>query len=148
MLSPGWAATTSAATSSCDADVQDLDGSFVAPPVDSHIHLTATGTLSGLTCGPRPHARSLRMIADYAADHRRWVGWDESGRRMLAQRTADLDAVLGDCPAYPPGSTDPRWSLRLRWLSPSWRRQIRLHRAQRPPTGDAHHLARAAARCS
>lgn len=37
-----------------DADVQDLDGRFVAPGfVDSHIHLTATGLmLSGLDLRP------------------------------------------------------------------------------------------------
>lgn len=91
-----------------DADVQDLDGRFVAPGfVDSHIHLTATGLmLSGLDLRPATsRAQCLRMVADYAADHPGqplWGhGWDESAwPENAAPSTADLDAVLGDCPAY------------------------------------------------
>ncbi|WP_253875621.1 amidohydrolase family protein, partial [Mycobacterium asiaticum] len=68
-----------------DADVQDLDGAFVAPGfVDSHIHLSATGlAISGLDlrpAGSRQHF--LRLLTDYAKAHPGqpiWGhGWDES----------------------------------------------------------------------
>lgn len=116
-----------------DADVQDLDGRFVAPGfVDSHIHLTATGLmLSGLDLRPATsRAQCLRMVADYAADHPGqplWGhGWDESAwPENAAPSTADLDAVLGDVPPTWPGSTrTPRWSPPdCGGWSPSWRRQ-------------------------
>src|SRR6202040_129173 len=67
------------------AEVEDLDGGFVAPGfVDSHIHLTATGlTLSGLDLRPATSkAQCIQMVADYAAAHPGqpvWgQGWDES----------------------------------------------------------------------
>lgn len=74
-----------------DADVQDLDGRFVAPGfVDSHIHLTATGLmLSGLDCGPRPHARSAYGWSPTMRPTIRvsrcgvTVGMSRPGRRML-----------------------------------------------------------------
>lgn len=74
-----------------DADVQDLDGRFVAPGfVDSHIHLTATGLmLSGLDLRPATsRAQCLRMVADYAPTIRVsrcgvTVGMSRPGRRML-----------------------------------------------------------------
>ena len=68
-----------------DAEVQDLDGAFVAPGfVDSHIHLSATGlTLSGLDLrAAASRAQCIQMVADYAAAHPDqpvWGhGWDES----------------------------------------------------------------------
>lgn len=138
-----------------DADVQDLDGRFVAPGfVDSHIHLTATGLmLSGLDLRPAPsRAQCLRMVADYAADHPGqplWGhGWDESAwPENAAPSTADLDAVLGDCPAYLAriDSHSALVSSGLRRLVPELAAATG-YTAQRPLTGDAHHLARAAAR--
>ncbi|WP_254658371.1 amidohydrolase family protein, partial [Mycobacterium avium] len=91
-----------------DADVEDLDGGFVTPGfVDSHIHLTATGlTLCGLDLRPaRSRAHCLQLIADHAAAHPGrpvWGhGWDEtSWPERTPPSTADLDAVLGDRPAY------------------------------------------------
>src|SRR3984885_11741228 len=91
------------------ADVEDLDGGFVAPGfVDSHIHLTATGlTLCGLDLRPaRSRAQCMQMVADYAAAHPGqpvWGhGWDEASwpDANTAPSTGDLDAVLGDRPAY------------------------------------------------
>ncbi|WP_052662411.1 amidohydrolase, partial [Mycobacterium tuberculosis] len=138
-----------------DADVQDLDGRFVAPGfVDSHIHLTATGLmLSGLDLRPATsRAQCLRMVADYAADHPGqplWGhGWDESAwPENAAPSTADLDAVLGDCPAYLAriDSHSALVSSGLRRLVPELAAATG-YTAQRPLTGDAHHLARAAAR--
>ena len=91
-----------------DADVVDLDGGFVAPAfVDSHIHLTATGlTLTGLDLrASTSRSHCLQLVADYAAAHPDqplWGhGWDESSwPENAAPTTADLDAVLGDRPAY------------------------------------------------
>ena len=90
------------------AEVVDLDGGFVAPAfVDSHVHLTATGLDAHRSRPARrdiaPHC--LRLIADYAAAHPGepiWGhGWDESSwPENTAPTTADLDAVLGDRPAY------------------------------------------------
>lgn len=95
--------------------------------MDSHIHLTATGlTLTGLDLRPatsRQHC--LRMIADYAGAH---VGqpvwghrWDEScWPENDAPSTGDLDAVLGDRPAYL-ARVDVQSALAstgLRWLVP------------------------------
>ncbi|MCV7103918.1 amidohydrolase family protein, partial [Mycobacterium palustre] len=90
------------------AAVEDLDGGFVAPGfVDSHVHLTATGlTISGLDLRPATsRAQCIRMVADYAAAHPGrpiWGhGWDESSWPEGAPpSTADLDAALGDRPAY------------------------------------------------
>ena len=91
-----------------DAEVVDLDGGFVAPGfVDSHIHLSATGlTVSGLDLRPATsRAHCLQLVADYAGAHPGqpvWGhGWDESGwPENTAPSTAELDAVLGDRPAY------------------------------------------------
>jgi len=88
--------------------VQDLDGAFVAPGfVDSHIHLSATGlTLSGLDLrAAASRAQCIQMVADYAAAHPDqpvWGhGWDESAwPDNTPPSTNDLDAVLGDRPAY------------------------------------------------
>src|SRR6201991_1843919 len=91
-----------------DAEVVDLEGGFVAPGfVDSHIHVTATGlTLSGLDLrSPASRGDCVRRVADYAAAHPGQAvwghGWDESSwPENSPPSTADLDAVLGDRPAY------------------------------------------------
>jgi predicted amidohydrolase YtcJ len=138
-----------------DAQIVDLDGGFVAPAfVDSHVHLTATGlTLAGLDLRT---ATSLRHCLELVGDHARinpdgpiWAhGWDESGwPERAAPSTDELDAVLGDRPAYLSRVDvhSAAASTALRRLAP------RLADAagfdpQRPLTGDAHHLVRAAAR--
>ncbi|UXA04862.1 amidohydrolase [Mycobacterium sp. SMC-2] len=138
-----------------DADPEDLDGGFVAPGfVDSHIHLTATGlTLSGLdlrAAGSR--AQCLQMVADYAAAHPGrpvWGhGWDESSwPENSPPSTADLDAVLGDRPAYL-----SRVDVHSALASSGLRRLVADLPAavgfapDRPLTADAHHLVRAVAR--
>jgi predicted amidohydrolase YtcJ len=137
------------------ADIIDLDGGFVAPAfVDSHVHLTATGlTRTGLDLRPAASRRHcLQMLADYAAEHPGrpvWGhGWDESRwPDQTAPTTADLDAVLGDRPAYL-ARIDVHSALASTGLR---RRQPELPLAagfdpDRPLTGDAHHVVRAAAR--
>jgi hypothetical protein len=138
-----------------DGDVEDLDGGFVAPGfVDSHLHLTATGlTLSGLDLRPAvSRAQCLQMVADYAVAHPGrpvWGhGWDESSWPENAPpSTDDLDAVLGDRPAYL-GRVDVHSAL----ASTALRRLVADLPAaagfapQRPLVGHAHHLTRAAAR--
>lgn len=138
-----------------DARVEDLDGCFVTPGfVDSHIHLTATGlTLSGLNLQPAAsRAQCLRMIAEHAAAHPGrpvWGhGWDESSWPENAPpSTAELDAVLGDRPAYL-----TRVDVHSALASTALRRRVADLPAaagfdpQRPLVGDAHHLVRAVAR--
>ncbi|WP_084298694.1 amidohydrolase [Mycobacterium genavense] len=139
-----------------DADVVDLEGGFVTPGfVDSHIHLTATGlTLSGLDLRETPSlGQCLRMVADYAAAHPGeaiWGhGWDESSwPENSPPSTAELDAVLGNRPAYL-ARVDVHSALAstgLRRLVPELK-AARGFTADRPLAGDAHHLVRAAA-CS
>lgn len=138
-----------------DAEIQDLEGGFVAPGfVDSHIHLSATGlSLSGLdlrSATSREHC--LKLLADHAAAHPRepvWGhGWDESAwPDNTAPTTSELDAVLGDRPAYL-ARIDVHSALAstgLRSLIPDIDRACG-YSAEQPLTGDAHHLARAAAR--
>jgi len=138
-----------------DADVEDLDGGFVAPAfVDSHIHLSATGlTISGLdlrSASSRGHC--VQMIADYAAIHPGqpvWGhGWDESAWPENAPpSTADLDAVLGDRPAYL-----TRIDVHSALASSGLRSRVHQlaatagYSAAEPLVEDAHHLARAVAR--
>jgi predicted amidohydrolase YtcJ len=138
-----------------DAELVDLDGGFVTPGfVDSHIHLTATGlTLTGLDLRASTSRRlCLQMIADYAAAHPGqpvWGhGWDESSwPENAAPSTADLDAVLGNRPAYL-----ARVDVHSALASTGLRERVPgLPSAtgfadQRPLVGDAHHLIRAAAR--
>jgi predicted amidohydrolase YtcJ len=139
-----------------DADVEDLDGGFVAPAfVDSHIHLSATGlTMSGLDLRPATsRAHCIRLVADYADAHPGqpvWGhGWDESAwPEDTAPTTADLDAVLGtDRPAYL-----ARIDVHSALASTGLRNRVgglaaaADFSAQQPLTGDAHHLARAVAR--
>jgi predicted amidohydrolase YtcJ len=136
------------------AEVVDLDGGFVAPAfVDSHVHLTATGlSMIGLDLRPATSRRHcLAMIADYAADHPGlpvWGhGWDDAGWPAGPPGTADLDAVLGERPAYL-----TRVDAHSALASTGLRRRIPAlsgaagFAAERPLSGDAHHLVRAAAR--
>ncbi|HET9565633.1 MAG TPA: amidohydrolase [Mycobacterium sp.] len=138
-----------------DAEVVDLDGAFVAPAfVDSHVHLTATGLmLAGLDLRAATSARHcLQLIAEYAQTHPDgpiWgYGWDESGwPEPTPPSTDDLDAVVGDRPAYL-----ARVDVHSAAASIALRRRTQGLQAaggfdaQRPLTADAHHLVRAAAR--
>lgn len=137
------------------AELVDLDGGFVAPGfVDSHIHLSATGlTLSGLDLRDAASlAHCLQLVADYAAAHPGqpvWGhGWDESTWPENAPpTTAELDAVLGERPAYL-ARVDVHSALAstgLRRLVPDLAAASGFA-AQRPLAGDAHHLVRAVAR--
>jgi len=137
------------------ADVEDLDGGFVAPGfVDSHVHVSATGLmLSGLDLRPAvSRSQCIQMIADYAATHPGlpvWGhGWDESSwPENSPPSTGDLDAVLGDRPAYL-ARVDVHSALAstgLRRLVPELPVAAG-YSAERPLAGDAHHLARAVAR--
>jgi predicted amidohydrolase YtcJ len=138
-----------------DADIENLGGGFVAPAfVDSHIHLSATGLIiSGLNLRPaRSRAQCVQMIADYAAAHPGqpvWGhGWDESTWPENAPpSTADLDAVLGDRPAYL-----TRIDVHSALASSGLRNRVPElaatagYSAAQPLLEDAHHLARAVAR--
>lgn len=138
-----------------DAEIEDVDGGFVAPGfVDSHIHLTATGlTLSGLDLRPAgSRAHCIQMVADYAAAHPDQLvwghGWDEtSWPENTPPSTGDLDAVLGDRPAYL-----ARVDVHSALASTGLRRLVAElpsatgFSAKRPLVGDAHHLVRAIAR--
>lgn len=141
-----------------DAEVEDLDGGFVAPGfVDSHIHLSATGlTFSGLDLRPATsQAHFLKLVADYAAAHPGqpvWGhGWDEScWPENAAPSTEELDALLGDRPAYL-ARVDVHSALAstaLRRLVPELAESPATagDTAVQPLAGDAHQLARAAAR--
>ncbi|MHA7651628.1 amidohydrolase [Mycobacterium sp. ML4] len=137
------------------ADVQDLDGAFVAPGfVDSHIHVSATGlAISGLDLrAARSREQLLTMVADYATAHPgRPVlghGWDESTwPEGSPPSTTDLDRTLGGRPAYL-----ARVDVHSALASPGLRRLIPdLSSAagfdpERPLTGDAHHRVRTTAR--
>jgi predicted amidohydrolase YtcJ len=137
------------------ADEVDLGGDFVAPGfVDSHIHLSATGlTLSGLDLRDATSlAHCVRLVAEYAAAHPGqpiWGhGWDESTwPENSPPSTADLDATLGDRPAYL-ARVDVHSALAstgLRRLVPDLASASGFA-AERPLAGDAHHLVRAVAR--
>ena len=137
------------------AEVEDLDGGFVAPGfVDSHIHLTATGlTLTGLDLRPATSkAHCVQMVADYAAARPGqpvWGhGWDESSwPENTPPSTDDLDAALGDRPAYL-----ARVDVHSALASTALRRLVAELPAaagfspDRPLVGDAHHSVRAVAR--
>jgi predicted amidohydrolase YtcJ len=138
-----------------DAQVVDLEGAFVAPGfVDSHIHLTATGlTVAGLDLRAATSLRHcLHLLADYAHAHPDgpvWGhGWDESDwPERTPPSTEDLDAVVGDRPAYL-----TRVDVHSAAASTGLRRLVPDlpgtpgYTPQRPLTADAHHLVRAAAR--
>ena len=137
------------------AEVEDLGGGFVAPGfVDSHIHVTATGLLlSGLDQRPATsRAQCIQMVAEYAAAHPGrpvWGhGWDESSwPENTPPSTGDLDAVLGERPAYL-----ARVDVHSALASSGLRRLVAELPAAAgfspdgPLVGDAHHLVRAAAR--
>jgi len=137
------------------AEVEDLGGGFVAPGfVDSHIHVTATGLLlSGLDLRPATsRAQCIQMVAEYAAAHPGrpvWGhGWDESSwPENTPPSTGDLDAFLGERPAYL-----ARVDVHSALASSGLRRLVAELPAAAgfspdgPLVGDAHHLVRAAAR--
>ncbi|MHC9294803.1 amidohydrolase [Mycobacterium sp. LTG2003] len=137
------------------ADVVDLDGGFVAPAfVDSHVHITATGlNLDGLDLRVATSLQHcLRLIGDYAAKHPDgplWGhGWDESGwPERTPPSTDDLDAVLGDRPAYL-----ARVDVHSAVATSALRRLVPEvvdaagYSPQQPLSAQAHHLVRAAAR--
>lgn len=131
-----------------DAPVTDLAGAFVAPAfVDSHVHTTATGlALIGLDLR---HATSLRhcleLLGAYARSHPDGViwghGWDESRwPERTAPSTADVDAAVGDRPAYL-----ARIDVHSAAASTALRRPAGLDGGT-PLTADAHHVVRRAAR--
>jgi predicted amidohydrolase YtcJ len=138
-----------------DAEVIDLDGGFVAPAfVDSHVHLTSTGLmLSGLDLRAATSTRHcMALVAEFQQSNPDWPiwghGWDES-RWPDAEppSTADLDAIVGDRPAYL-ARIDVHSavaSTALRRLTPGLS-AAKGFDPQRPLTADAHHLVRAAAR--
>ena len=138
-----------------DAQVVDLDGAFVAPAfVDSHVHLTATGlTLAGLDLRPATSLRHcLQLLGDYARAHPGgpiWGhGWDESGwPERRAPSTADVDAAVGDRPAYLARVDvhSAAASTALRRLAPGLA-DAHGFALQQPLTSDAHHLVRGTAR--
>jgi predicted amidohydrolase YtcJ len=137
-----------------DAEVVDLGGAFVAPAfVDSHVHVTATGlSIEGLDLrGATSIDHLLRMVADFAKRHPDgpiWAhGWDEtSWPRRVSPTTADLDAALGDRPAYL-----ARVDVHSAAASTALRRLAHVETAQgwaaqEPLTAEAHHRVRAVAR--
>jgi predicted amidohydrolase YtcJ len=138
-----------------DAVVVDLAGGFVTPAfVDSHVHVTATGLcITGLDLrSATSTAHCLALIADYTAgnpDPIIWGhGWDESGwPERRAPDTAELDAVVGDRPAYL-----ARVDVHSALASSALRRRVpELSGAGgfdewRPLSADAHHLVRSQAR--
>jgi len=136
-----------------EAERTDLAGALVAPAfVDSHVHLTATGLrMTGLDLtGASSAQHCLRMLADHVAAHPGrpvWGhGWDDTDW-PAAPATADIDAVVGGLPAYL-----SRIDVHSAAASTALRRQVPGLAAvagfdpQRPLTGQAHHLTRAAAR--
>lgn len=138
-----------------DAEIVDLDGGFVAPAfVDSHVHLTATGlSLGGLDLrGATSLAHCLGLVGEYARRHPEgpvWGhGWDESGwPERTGPSTEDLDAVLGDRPAYLARVDvhSAAATTALRRLVPTLVEATGFD-PQRPLSAEAHHLVRAAAR--
>ena len=104
-------------------------------------------------CAPATSARHcLQLIAEYAQTHPDgpiWGhGWDESSWPEAAPpSTDDLDAVVGDRPAYLARVDvhSAAASTALRRLTPGLPAAQGFD-AQRPLTADAHHLVRAAAR--
>jgi len=141
-----------------DADLVDLAGGFVTPAfVDAHVHLTETGLgLIGLdlrAATSRPHC--LQLIAEAVRtagghpDSLIWGhGWDETRwPDPVAPSTAELDAVVGNRPAYL-----ARIDVHSALASTDLRRRVDGLAAlpgggdQRPLVDDAHHRVRAAAR--
>lgn len=131
-----------------DATVTDLDGAFVAPAfVDSHVHITATGlALTGLDLRQATSLRHcLELLGGYARsrpDGVIWAhGWDESRwPEGAAPSTADVDAAVGDRPAYL-----ARVDVHSAAASTVLRRAAGVG-DQEPLTAGAHHRVRRAAR--
>ncbi|MGB2921329.1 MAG: amidohydrolase family protein, partial [Mycobacterium sp.] len=131
-----------------DATLTDLDGAFVAPAfVDSHVHTTATGlALTGLDLRQATSLRHcLELLGGYARsrpDGVIWAhGWDESRwPEGAAPSTADVDAAVGDQPAYL-----ARVDVHSAAASTVLRRAAGVG-DQEPLTAGAHHLVRRAAR--
>ena len=136
-----------------DAEHTDLGGAFVAPAfVDSHVHLTATGlriTGLDLSAATSP-AHCLQLVSDYVGAHPGqpvWGhGWDDTTWPQPPS-TADLDAVLGDIPAYlariDVHSAVASSALRAR--VPGLPAATGFH-PESPLHADAHHLVRTEAR--
>ena len=137
-----------------DAETVDLDGAFVAPAfVDSHIHVTSTGLLlTGLDLtGATSKRHCLRLLAEHAAQHPGrpiWAhGWDDTTWPDGAPSTEELDAVVGESPAYL-ARIDVHSALAstaLRALVPGLS-AVAGFDPHRPLSADAHHLVRAQAR--
>lgn len=137
------------------ATVVDLDGGFVAPAfVDSHVHLTGTGlSLVGLDLrGATSLTHCLALVEDFARTHGDgpiWGhGWDESRwPERRAPSTGELDAILGDRPAYL-ARVDVHSAVAttaLRRLAAGLAAAAG-HHPDDPLTAEAHHVVRAAAR--
>ena len=136
-----------------DADIDDLDGAFVAPAfVDSHIHVTATGLrITGLDLSAAESPQHcLQLVAAHIGEHPGrpvWGhGWDDSSwSRPLT--TAAVDAVVGPVPAYL-----ARVDVHSAAASSALRDRVAGLAAvdgfdpQLPLTAQAHHLVRAQAR--
>lgn len=138
-----------------EADVIDLDGGFVAPAfVDSHVHLTSTGLLlAGLDLRAATSVRHcLQLVAEFVRanpDGPIWGhGWDESRwPEAVPLSTDDLDAVVGDRPAYL-ARVDVHSAVASTALrqNTSGLSAAKGFDPQLPLTADAHHLVRGAAR--
>ncbi len=138
-----------------DAEIVDLDGAFVAAAfVDSHVHVTATGlTLTGLDLRAATSLQHcLQLLAEYCRTHPGgsiWAhGWDESAwPQPLAPTTDDVDAAVGDRPAYLARVDvhSAAASSALRKSTPNLKNCNGFH-PQYPLTADAHHDVRATAR--
>ncbi len=138
------------------AQIDDLDGAFVAPAfVDSHVHLTSTGlSLGGLDLSDATSredclARLRRHAADVPRGDLIWgLGWDDSVWVDHGSPTTDeVDAIVGDRPVYL-ARIDEHSAVASSAL-----RVIAEHATdaagfdpQQPLTAEAHHLVRGAAR--
>ena len=135
------------------AEHTDLAGALVAPAfVDSHVHLTDTGLRStGLDLAAAASLQHcLQMVAEHVAAHPGqpvWGhGWDDT-TWTAGLTTADVDDVVGGLPAYL-----SRIDVHSAAASSALRHKVAGLSAvagfdpQRPLTGQAHHLIRAAAR--
>ena len=88
--------------------IVDLDGALVVPGfVDSHVHTTDAGlALTGLDLSStRSLAEFLAAVRKFASERPEGVlwghGWDETGwPEHRVPLRAELDAVVGDRPAY------------------------------------------------
>ncbi|MFD4466774.1 amidohydrolase [Rhodococcus sp. NPDC058505] len=132
-----------------DAEIVDLDGTFVAPGfVDTHVHTTALGlTLTGLdVAGARSLRECLDLLRAHAAEHDDAViwgqGWDETGwpDADRGPTTAELDAAAPGRAVYL-----SRIDAHSAACSTPLRSAARVP-GETPVTADEHHRVRAAAR--